>query len=126
MIFSERIFEIVTNFSLINDEILGYFDKFFGKISISVDNENIFDFDSLKRLKKIRKDRIYFNIIFNPGYEKEGEYIFLRLYDLGYRNFNILPVYYTKIWTKENLKNLSVIIKVILDLKKIDESLHLS
>ena len=41
------------------------------------------------------------------------------------RGFNILPVYFTQPWEKENLHDLSQIMKYILDLSLTDGSLRL-
>jgi len=41
------------------------------------------------------------------------------------RGFNILPVYFTKEWKKENLENLSKLMKYILDTSLSDRTLRL-
>jgi hypothetical protein len=41
------------------------------------------------------------------------------------RGYNILPIYFTKAWDTEELKELSVFMKYVLDLSLIDKSLRL-
>ncbi len=120
-------FEIVTNTSLLNDEIWEYFEKFFKIIFFSIDSENNFDYEKVEEfIKKYNlQNKIYFNLIISPNKEKNALEQFYKLYNLWFRWFNILPVYITKIWTEENLKVLSKIMKEILDLSLIDKTLKL-
>jgi len=50
---------------------------------------------------------------------------FKKLYNLWFRSFNILPVYFTKEWTKHNLEKLSYVMKYILDLGLKNKGLNL-
>lgn len=125
IVFENKIFTIVTNASLIRPDMVAYFERYFNKISLSIDTENIFNFSVLQELDSL-KDRVHFNIIFNPGEENVAKENFLRLYHMGYRNFNLLPVYYTKTWWITHLKRLSEVLKDIVDLKKNDPLLHFS
>lgn len=120
-------YEIVTNTSLINDEIWDYFKKYFKNIYFSVDTENIFNYTKVSDFieKYSLKEKLYFNVIFQPWKKQNTLKIFNRLYNLWFKNFNILPVYYTKVWQKEDLLNFSKIMKNILDLTKEDNRLKL-
>lgn len=120
-------FEIVTNTVLLNDEIWDYFSTYFSIIFFSIDSENEFDFkkvfDFLYKFKL--KDKVYFNLIISPWKEKIAFNQFENLYKNWCKNFNILPVYFTKIWSKENLLILSNIMKKILDLSLLDKEIKL-
>lgn len=50
---------------------------------------------------------------------------FQKLYDAGMRGFNILPVYFTKVWSKQNLSDFSSIMKYIIDISLKDSPLRL-
>lgn len=120
-------YEIVTNTTLLVDEVWEYFRKYFSEIFFSIDTENKFDYINVSQfiLKYDLEKKIYFNLVFNPWEEDESFKQFNKLYDLGFRGFNILPVYFTKLWKKENLEELSIIMKKILDLSLKDNTLRL-
>jgi len=120
-------YEIVTNTSLINNEIWEYFEKYFKIIFFSIDSENNFDYKKIINfIKKFKlENKIYFNLVISPWKEKEGLDQFYKLYKLWFRWFNILPVYITKTWNKDDLRNLSSIMKEILDLSIKDATLKL-
>lgn len=120
-------YEIVTNTTILNDEIWEYFEKYFKLVFFSIDTENHFDYDKIiwfTNKYNIEK-KLYFNLIINPWKEEESLIQFKKLYNLWFRWFNILPVYLTKSWSKENLECLSKIMKEILSLSLDDESLRL-
>jgi len=120
-------YEIVTNTSLLTNEVWEYFDKYFKRIFFSIDTENDFNFEKVSNFinKHKLKNKLYFNLIINPWYEEQSLNQFKKLYNMWFRWFNILPVYFTKIWTKENLWKLSEIMKYILDLYLKDNTLKL-
>lgn len=120
-------YEIVTNTTILTDEIWEYFSKYFKIIFFSIDSENAFDYNRVEKfiIKHNLEEKVYFNLVINPWQEKLSLEQFNRLYDLGFRWFNILPVYFTKSWEKENLEQLSKIMKYVLDLKLKDNSLRL-
>lgn len=120
-------FEIVTNTTLLNDEIRNYFSAYFSIIFFSIDSENEFDYERIfSFLSKYElKNKAYFNLIISPWKEEFAFKQFEKLYKNGYKNFNILPVYFTKSWTKENLLILSAVMKKILDLKILDTEINL-
>ena len=120
-------YQIVTNTTLLNESIGLYFQKFFKILFFSIDTEHDFDYEKIDLfLKKYSlQEKIYFNLIISPGYEKESEIQFQKLYSMGYRGFNILPVYFTKPWTNENLSQLSLVMKWILDISFRDPSVKL-
>ncbi len=120
-------YEIVTNTSLLNDEIWEYFEKYFKIIFFSIDTENNFDYKKINNfIKKYNlKNKIYFNLVIYPWKENNSLEQFYKLYNLGFRGFNILPVYITKVWSQENLRKLSKIMKEILDLSLEDINLKL-
>lgn len=120
-------YEIVTNTTLLTDEIWEYFTKYFKIIFFSIDTENNFNYEIIEKfIKKFNLDnKVYFNLVVNPWNENESLEQFKKLYNLGFRWFNILPVYFTKPWTKENLWNLSQIMKYILELSIDDKKLKL-
>jgi len=120
-------FEIVTNTSLLNNEIWEIFEKYFKIIFFSIDSENRFDYKKIESfIKKYNlQDKIYFNLIISPNEENNALKQFYKLYNLWFRWFNILPVYITKVWIGKNLKDLSKIMKEILNLSLIDKTLKL-
>ncbi|MFA5917168.1 MAG: radical SAM protein [Candidatus Gracilibacteria bacterium] len=120
-------FEIVTNTSLLNDDIGEYFKQYFEIIFLSIDAENLFDYDKVfSFIKKFNlEEKVYFNLIIIPGAENISYNQFLNIYKKGYKNFNILPVYYTKIWDKKNLLDLTNKMKKILDQSLIDKTIKL-
>jgi len=111
-------YEIVTNTSLLKDEIWEYFKKYFKIIFFSIDSENKFDYEKISNfIKKYNlENKVYFNLVISPWNEKQALDQFYRLYNLWFRWFNILPIYLTKSWNKQNLQELSKIMKEILDL----------
>lgn len=110
-------YELVTNTSLLNDEICDYLEKYFEIVFFSIDSENFFDYKNVFKLidKYNLNNKVYFNLIISPWKEIEAYNQFEKVYNSWYKNFNILPVYFTKIWNKDDLSNLSVIMKKILD-----------
>jgi hypothetical protein len=120
-------YEIVTNTSFLNNDIWEYFSKYFELVFFSIDSENKFDYKKVNSfIKKYNLyEKIYFNLIISPWYEDFGYKQFIKLYIMWYKNFNLLPVYYTKIWGKEDLKKLSNIMKKILDKSLIDKNIKL-
>ena len=120
-------YEIVTNTSLLNDDIWLYFNKYFKIIFFSIDSENFFDYPKVfSFIKKFDlKDKVFFNLIVSPWSESKSLYQFYKLYNFWYRNFNILPVYFTKFWYKKDLYNFSLILKKIIDLSLNDKSIYL-
>jgi sulfatase maturation enzyme AslB (radical SAM superfamily) len=120
-------FEIVTNTSLLNDDIWEYFKQYFEIIFLSIDAENLFDYDKVfSFIKKFNlEEKVYFNLIIIPWAENISYNQFLNIYKKWYKNFNILPVYYTKIWDKKNLLDLTNKMKKILDQSLIDKTIKL-
>jgi len=120
-------YEIVTNTTLITNEIWEYFEKYFKIIFFSIDSENNFDYEKIVNfIKKYNlQNKIYFNLIISPHKEKHSLEQFYKLYNMWFKWFNILPVYFTKTWSKNNLSSLSKIMKEILDLSLEDKSLKL-
>ncbi len=120
-------YSIVTNTSFLTDEIWIYFDKYFKDIFFSIDSENSFNYKEIKDfiIKYNLQDKLYFNLIVSPWKEFKAYDQFLKLYKLWFKWFNILPVYFTKKWDKNNLHNFSSIMKNILDLSIEDVGLKL-
>lgn len=120
-------FEIVTNTVLLSDEVGEYFRNYFNIIFFSIDSENSFDYDKIFYFisKYNLKDKVYFNLIISPWKEKEAYEQFSYIYKIWYKNFNLLPVYFTKIWTKDNLVLLSQYTKNILDVSLLDKKIKL-
>lgn len=120
-------FEIVTNTTLLNDEIWEYFSKYFKIIFFSIDSEHDFDFNTVFKFigDYHLNDSVYFNLIISPWKEEFAYSQFEKIYKRGHKNFNILPVYFTKPWDKNNLKNLSFIMSKILDMSIFDNKLKL-
>jgi sulfatase maturation enzyme AslB (radical SAM superfamily) len=110
--------EIVTNASILNDEIWNYFSKYFSTIFVSIDCENKFDFEKFFSFvdKFSLKNKIIINLMFVPWKLEEIYEVFLKLYDEWYKNFNLLPVYQTLAWNRKNIKLLSNLLKNIIDL----------
>ncbi len=110
-------YEIVTNTTILNDEIWKYFSRYFEIIFFSIDSENFFDFDKVTNfIKKYDlSEKLYFNLVISPWFEKIAKSQFDYLYSKWLKNFNILPVYFTKKWTKQNLLELSNVLKYIVD-----------
>ncbi|NDK07655.1 radical SAM protein [Candidatus Gracilibacteria bacterium] len=122
-----RKFTIVTNASILNDEIGIYLYKYFDKIFFSIDSENKFEYEKIFNFsnKHNLKKKLYFNLMINPGEENISYIQFNNLLKYGFNNFNILPVYYTKNWNKDNLINLSLNVKKIIDESMINKSIKL-
>ena len=112
---------------MLTDEIWEYFKKYFSIIFFSIDTENNFDYEKIEKFIKQYdlENKIYFNLVINPGEEFQSLEQFYKLYNLWFKWFNILPVYFTKNWTKQNLWNLSKVMKYILDLKLKNDDLRL-
>jgi sulfatase maturation enzyme AslB (radical SAM superfamily) len=110
--------EIVTNASVLNDEIWNYLQKYFSTIFVSIDCENNFDFERFFTFvnKFSLKNKIIINLMFVPQKLEEAYKIFSNLYVKWYNNFNILPIYQTIIRDKKNLKLFSNLLKNIVDL----------
>lgn len=120
-------FEVVTNTSLINNEICAYMEKYFKVVFFSIDSENLFDYEKVFQLidKFNLKKKTYFNLIISPWKELIAMEQFEKIYKKWYKNFNILPVYYTKIWEKEDLRGLSVVLRNIMDKSLADNEIRL-
>lgn len=120
-------YELVTNTSLLNDEVWIYFEKKFKIIFFSIDSENEFNYIKVKNfiLKYNLKNKLYFNLVISPWKHEIAYEQFKILYELWFRNFNLLPVYYTKIWGKQDLLLLWRIVKKILDKSITDKSVNL-
>lgn len=120
-------FEIVTNTTLLTDDICHMLTEHFSHIFFSIDSENTFNYDKVLSFieKYALEKRLYFNLIISPGSEELALSQFQRLYTLWMRGFNILPVYFTQPWSKENLQSLSMVMKRILDTSLTDASLRL-
>lgn len=120
-------YEIVTNTTLLRDEIWEYFEKYFQIIFFSIDSENNFDFDKvLNFIKKYNLEKkLYFNLIIDPKRIEIALNQFEKLYNSGMKWFNILPIYFTKVWENDELKNFSKMMKKILDLSMKDKNLRL-
>ncbi len=120
-------YQIVTNTTLLNPSIWEYFHKFFKIIFLSIDTEHDFEYEKVHTflMHFDLREKAYFNLIISPGSERASLDQFMRLYDYGYRGFNILPVYFTKPWSPVNLGELATIMKDILDLAHKDATLKL-
>jgi MoaA/NifB/PqqE/SkfB family radical SAM enzyme len=120
-------FEIVTNTSLLTNEVWEYFEKYFEIIFFSIDSENDFNYEKvLNFIKKYNlQKKVYFNIIVSPWFEKISFEQFKKLYSYWIRQYNILPVYYTKSWSSNDLKIFSSLFKEIIDLSLQDKTLKL-
>jgi len=120
-------YEIVTNTSLLNDEIGEYFEKYFKIIFFSIDTENKFDYNKIEKfIKKYNlEEKVYFNLVISPNKEKESLGQFYKLYNIWFRWYNLLPVYFTKPWTKIQLYKLADFLKYIIDLSLKDNTLRM-
>lgn len=120
-------YEIVTNTTLLNDEIWEYLEKYFKLIFFSIDSENIFNYKKVSDfiIKYNLEKKLYFNLVISPWKEDIALEQFKKLYSLWFRWFNILPVYFTQKWIKSDLESLSNIMKYILDLSLEDKELRL-
>lgn len=120
-------YHIVTNTTLLNDAIGVYFQKYFQTLFFSVDTEHVFDYDRVTDFmhRFDLREKIFCNLIITPGKERESYEQFLELFRRGFRGYNILPVYFTKPWEREDLKNLSFFMKKILDFSLLDNSVKL-
>jgi len=120
-------YEIVTNTSLLNDDVWRKFSEFFEKIFFSIDSENKFLYTEVKNFIEsyTLNKKIFFNIIISPYREQEAFLKFQKLYEMWFYNFNLLPIYFTKAWEKENLISLSKVLKNIIDFSLKDNKIHL-
>lgn len=123
----ENKYNLVTNTSLLKDEVWEYFKNDFEKLFFSIDSENFFDYTKVKKFidKFEIEKKVYFNLVIDPKSVIHAYKSFSKLYSFWFRWFNILPVYFTKDWEANDLKELSSIMKKISDLKKSDDSLRL-
>ncbi len=120
-------FEIVTNTSLLSEKVCEYLERYFSHIFFSIDSENDFSFERvLSFIQKYNLEtKLHFNLVISPWKEEEALEQFNILYDEGMRGFNILPVYFTQVWEKQNLENLWKLMKYILDISLSDSTLRL-
>ncbi len=120
-------FSMVTNTSLLKDIHGPYLQKNFKILFFSIDSENDFDFIRVQKFieKYHLEKKVYFNLIISPWKEIDAYKNFCKLYDAGMRWFNILPVYFTQNWTKNDLQHLSAIMKKICQLASTDDTLRL-
>lgn len=120
-------YEIVTNTTLLRDEIGEYFENFFKIIFFSIDSENNFDFEKVLNFinKYHLEKKLYFNLIIDPKNIEIAEKQFEKLYNSGMKWYNILPVYFTKNWEKDELEKFAKMMKKILDLSLKDKDLRL-
>lgn len=120
-------YEIVTNTTILNNEIWEYLEKYFSLIFFSIDSENSFNFEKVITFIQTYnlEKKLYFNLIISPGKEFLAEEQFQKLYQSGMKGFNILPVYFTKKWQKSDLIALTRVMKNILDLSLKDKELRL-
>lgn len=120
-------FEIVTNTTLLDDKIWEKLQNQFTLIFFSIDSENDFDFE--KNIEFIKKydleKKLYFNIIVDPQNISAAKLQFQDLYQAGMRGYNFLPIYFTKPWNNNQLKEFSIFMKSVLDLSLDDNSLRL-
>lgn len=123
----QRRFSIVTNTSLLNEDIFLYFKNHFWKIFLSIDTENPFDSEKIVSYieKYGLKERIYFNVIVQPESISLSMQQIRTLYQSGMRGFNILPVYYVRVWTKDQLRELSSNMKELFSFFEKDSSIRL-
>jgi sulfatase maturation enzyme AslB (radical SAM superfamily) len=120
-------YEIVTNTTLLSDEVWEYFEKHFKLIFFSIDTENKFDYEKVEKFihKYNLEKRLYFNLVISPESVDESLEQFQNLYKRWLKWFNILPVYFTKVWGKEHLHKLAEAMKHILDISLEDKELRL-
>ena len=120
-------YEVVTNTTLLTNEVWEYLEKYFSHIFFSIDSENDFNYEKvISFIQKYNLEwKLYFNLVISPWKEQIAREQFQKLYDAWMRGFNILPVYFTQSWSKKNLADLSHIMKSILDLSLRDTSLRL-
>ena len=120
-------YEIVTNTTLLSDEVGEYFEKHFKLIFFSIDTENKFDYEKVEKFtrKYNLEKRLYFNLVISPESVDESLEQFKKLYERWFKGFNILPVYFTKVWEKEHLQKLAESMKYILDTSLQDDELRL-
>lgn len=120
-------FEIVTNTTLLDEAVCKKFQEQFTLIFFSIDSENNFDF--VKNIDYINRylleKKLYFNIIIDPNNIQKSQEQFQKLYESWMRGYNILPVYFTKQWNTEQLKELSIFMKYVLDISLEDKTLRL-
>ncbi len=121
-------FEIVTNTSLLSDKHLDFFSNNFKTIYLSIDNENNFNKDLFNKIindyNTIEK-KIYINLVIDPAKIKQARELFFELYNLWFKWYNLLPVYFTKTWTKHQLLDLSNFIREVLDISLNDKWLRM-
>jgi sulfatase maturation enzyme AslB (radical SAM superfamily) len=121
-------YEIVTNWSLLNNNTLDYFLKYFSNVFFSIDTENKTDYNILEQYNNLNifKRILSYNIIIIPWEERLFLDRFLELYNNWYRKFNIMPVYFTMDRNKKQLTELSKVMKYILDKSLEDKTLILN
>lgn len=110
-------FEIVTNTTLLNKEIGRFLWNYFEKVFLSIDEEHGFLPERIFELitQCHLEEKVIFNMVVSPGKENIFLEMFFRLKEMGYKKYNILPVYFTEIWSPENLRNFAQIMRRVLD-----------
>lgn len=120
-------YEIVSNTSLLDDQKTQFLSEYFEIIFLSLDAENDFDYDYISHLLDTYKldDKVYINLIIHPRTIWKSLEQFKFLYNNSFKNFNILPVYFTADWTSIDLKLFSSVMKQILEIALKDKDVSL-
>lgn len=112
-------YSIWTNWLLLSEEKYEILKKYNVEIYFSIDTETYNHIFQKKFLLNYEKLKI--NFILNPNTIDFSFYIFEKLTDFWFKNFNIIPVYLTINWDLESLKKL----KKFVDFSKKFKNLNL-
>ena len=107
-------YKITTNWLLLNQEIVTYFDKYFDIIYVSLNDINKLYLDKFKKIITLinKKEKYYITFIYHPNIcYKTHIKILNYLISLWYNQFNILPVYMYKNYSLEEFENLENFLK---------------
>lgn len=99
-------FSVWTNWDLLTQEKLKYFELNNVDIYLSIDFDNLENFINTDKLNKYR-DIININFIIQPKRVFELYAKLIQLLNMGFNSFNIMPVYTTQNWDNEQLLELS-------------------
>lgn len=118
-------YKITTNWILINNDIIEFFDKYFSSIYISFSNISIKNLKVLSNIYKyiskncLKKYAITF--IYHPDKCYKEHFKFLKLIIwIWFKNINILPIYMYKNYTKQDFDNLKIFLFLIKKINNIN------
>ncbi len=107
-------YSIGTNGKLLDATIYKYLRDNNVKIVLSIDHKSSDKIERIKRIFKYRKlENIEVNLVLVPGRIGRYKKYFEQIYDIGIRNFSVLPIYVSLQWKHNELKKLEEFVRYI-------------